>query len=49
MWPRICSRSSNTWAVGSLAVIDGSGHYPQVDAVGQTTEVILPFLKEHHA
>lgn len=35
--------------LGSLAVIDGSGHYPQFDAVERTAEVILPFLKEHHA
>ncbi|WP_405163676.1 alpha/beta hydrolase [Nocardia sp. NBC_01499] len=35
--------------LGSLAVIDGSGHYPQFDAAERTAEVILPFLKEHHA
>ncbi|MFD6161038.1 alpha/beta fold hydrolase [Nocardia sp. NPDC060256] len=35
--------------LGSLAVIDGSGHYPHFDSAERTAEVIVPFLKEHHA
>ncbi|MFI7002168.1 alpha/beta fold hydrolase [Nocardia sp. NPDC050175] len=35
--------------LGSLAMIDGSGHYPHFDSAERTAEVILPFLKEHHA
>lgn len=35
--------------LGSLAVIDGTGHYPHSEDAERTAEVILPFLKEHHA
>ncbi|MET9295139.1 alpha/beta hydrolase [Streptomyces sp. NPDC003077] len=33
--------------VGTIAMIDGAGHYPHAQFPGQVAEVVLPFLKEH--
>ncbi|MFE2956406.1 alpha/beta fold hydrolase [Nocardia tengchongensis] len=35
--------------LGSLGLVEGTGHYPQFEAADRTAELILPFLKEHHA
>lgn len=35
--------------LGSLAVVEGSGHYTFDEAAGRTADLIIPFLKEHHA
>lgn len=33
--------------VGRVAMVAGSGHYPQDEAADQVAELVLPFLKEH--
>lgn len=35
--------------LGSLGLVEGTGHYPQFEAADRVAELILPFLKEHHA
>ncbi|WP_067695363.1 alpha/beta fold hydrolase [Nocardia jejuensis] len=35
--------------LGSLGLIEGTGHYPHAEAADRTADLILPFLKEHHA
>ncbi|MCX4096474.1 alpha/beta fold hydrolase [Nocardia sp. alder85J] len=33
--------------LGSLALVEGAGHYPHAEAAEQTAALILPFLKEY--
>ncbi|APA94645.1 alpha/beta fold hydrolase [Nocardia seriolae] len=35
--------------LGSLGMVEGAGHYPQFEKPEQVAELVLPFLKEHHA
>ncbi|GAB2524135.1 alpha/beta fold hydrolase [Nocardia heshunensis] len=35
--------------LGSLAVVPGTGHYPQFEKADQVAELVLPFLKENLA
>ncbi|MTE11862.1 alpha/beta fold hydrolase [Nocardia aurantiaca] len=35
--------------LGSLGLVEGTGHYPQFEAPDRVAALILPFLKEHHA
>ncbi|GAB0104616.1 alpha/beta hydrolase [Nocardia sp. JMUB6875] len=35
--------------LGSLGLVEGTGHYPQFEKPEQVAELVLPFLKEHHA
>ena len=33
--------------VGTAAMIDGAGHYPQAQSPDAVAELVIPFLKEH--
>ena len=32
---------------GTVAMIDGAGHYPHAQSPDETAEIVIPFLKEH--
>ena len=32
---------------GTVAMIDGAGHYPHAQSPDETAELVIPFLKEH--
>jgi pimeloyl-ACP methyl ester carboxylesterase len=32
---------------GTVAMIDGAGHYPHAQSPGEVAELVIPFLKEH--
>ena len=33
--------------VGTVAIVDGAGHYPQAQSPDAVAELVIPFLKEH--
>ena len=33
--------------VGTVAMADSAGHYPQVQSPDAVAELVIPFLKEH--
>ena len=33
--------------VGTVAMVDGAGHYPQAESPDVVAELAIPFLKEH--
>ena len=33
--------------VGTVAMVDGAGHYPHAQSPDAVAEVVIPFLKEH--
>ncbi|MEC3914216.1 alpha/beta fold hydrolase [Nocardia sp. CDC160] len=35
--------------LGSLGLVEGTGHYPQFEKPQEVADLVLPFLKEHHA
>ncbi|MEC3958110.1 alpha/beta hydrolase [Nocardia sp. CDC153] len=35
--------------LGSLGLVAGTGHYPQFEKPQEVADLVLPFLKEHHA
>ena len=32
---------------GSVAMVDGAGHYPQAQSPDAVAELVIPFLKQH--
>jgi pimeloyl-ACP methyl ester carboxylesterase len=33
--------------LGSVAMVDGAGHYPHAQCAGQVAALVIGFLKEH--